>query len=133
MRPMSRPETASPFLVAALAVLALAACDDGTGAPAGPEPTPNRPPLPSGTVSAQTVPVGQTITVDVAANFTDPDGDVLTYAAASSNVGIASVSVSGSGVAVTGVAAGGATVTATASAMAVRSSSASPPRHPVKG
>ena len=44
----------------------------------------------------------------------DPDGDVLTYAAASSNVGIASVSVSGSDVAVTSMAAGSATVTVTA-------------------
>ena len=52
--------------------------------------------------------------VDVSSYFSDPDGDALSYTAASSNAGVASVSVSGSSVAVTALAKGVATVTVTA-------------------
>ncbi|MCY3944496.1 MAG: Ig-like domain-containing protein, partial [Gemmatimonadetes bacterium] len=61
-----------------------------------------------------TVEVGSTESVDLAAYFSDPDGDVLTYTASSSNTSIATVSVSGDIVQVTAVAAGNATVTVTA-------------------
>ena len=74
----------------------------------------NRAPIAAGTVPAQTVNVGGTVTVDASSYFSDPDGDALTYTAASSDAGVASVSVSGSDVTVTGVAAGSATVTVSA-------------------
>ena len=61
-----------------------------------------------------TVKVGSTESVDLAAYFSDPDGDELTYTASSSNTGIATVSVSGATAQVTGVAAGSATVDVTA-------------------
>ena len=50
----------------------------------------------------------------VSGYFEDPDGDVLTYGAASSDAGVARVAVSGDMVTVTGVSAGTATVTVTA-------------------
>ncbi len=62
-----------------------------------------------------TVEVGSTESVDLAAYFSDPDGDELTYTASSSNTGIATVSVSGATAQVTGVTAGSATVDVTAS------------------
>jgi len=66
-------------------------------------PTP--PPLDAGAAAHQ---------VDVAAYFSDPDGDALTYAAESSNGNVATVSTTGSAVSVTPVAKGTATITATA-------------------
>ena len=95
----------------ALMVLWTAACgDSGTG----PAPAPNLAPLASGSVSPQTVAVGQTVTVNMASYFTDPDGDPLTFTATSSNAASASVAVSGSVVTVTGIARGVVTVTVTA-------------------
>ncbi|MCY3943065.1 MAG: Ig-like domain-containing protein, partial [Gemmatimonadetes bacterium] len=61
-----------------------------------------------------TVEVGSTEPVDLAAHFSDPDGDELMYGASSSNTSIATVSVSGATAQVTAVAAGNATVTVTA-------------------
>lgn len=58
--------------------------------------------------------VDSAVAVDVAAYFTDPDGDTLTYAAVSSSEANATVTVAGSAVTVTGVAAGSAMVTVTA-------------------
>ncbi len=92
------------------AVTWVAACGDS--APTAPPP--NQAPLATGSIPAQTVPVGQTATVDVSANFSDPDGGVLTFTAGSSNAGVASVAVSGGVVTVTAVAQGTATVTVTA-------------------
>ncbi len=57
---------------------------------------PNRPPAPVGTIGAQTIEVGQSVTVDVAGHFSDPDGDPLTYTAVSETVAVAGTSVSGS-------------------------------------
>ena len=76
--------------------------------------TPNRAPEAVGTIPNQTMDAGSSRSVDVSSNFRDPDGDALTYTAASSVRSVASVSVSGSRVRVTGVAAGSATVTVTA-------------------
>ena len=53
--------------------------------------------------------------MDVTASFSDPDGDELTYAAASSDTTVATVSTDGAMVTVTAVGAGSATVTVTAS------------------
>ncbi|MCY3704267.1 MAG: Ig-like domain-containing protein [Gammaproteobacteria bacterium] len=97
----------------ALIVLWTAACGDGGTGPA-PAPAPNRAPLASGSITPQTVAAGQTATINVASYFTDPDGDALTFTAASSNAATASVSVSGSVVTVTAAARGIATVTVTA-------------------
>ena len=76
----------------------------------------NRDPVPEGTIDALTVTAGETATAvdDVSENFSDPDGDELTYTAASSADSVATVSVSGAEVNVTGMAAGSATVTVTA-------------------
>ena len=74
----------------------------------------NRAPRAVGEIAAQTVTAGSSVAVDVSGNFSDPDGDDLTYTAASSDDATATVSVSGAMVTVTGVAAGSATVTVTA-------------------
>ena len=67
-----------------------------------------------GTIAAQTVTAGQSVTVDVVANFSDADMDTLTYRAMSDPTSHATVSVSGSMVTITGVSAGMATITVTA-------------------
>ena len=59
--------------------------------------------------------VGGTIPLDVADNFTDPNGDELTFTAVSSATGTATVEVSGSELTITGVGDGTATITVTAS------------------
>lgn len=91
-----------------------AACGDGEPDVMGPAPVPNRAPEPVGTIPARTLPVGDTATVDVAPHFRDPDGDVLSYTATSSNADIVGVSLSGSSVTVTAVARGVGTITVTA-------------------
>ena len=95
-----------------------ATCGGGDGG-TGPDPTPptpaNRAPTAVGSLNALTIEVGAEVTVNVASNFSDPDGDALTYSAATSDAAVASASVSGSTVAVTGVGAGTATITVTAS------------------
>ena len=75
---------------------------------------PNRQPEPVGTISDQTVEVGETATVDLSPYFEDPDGDALTYTARSSNSGVARASVSGSTLTITAVAKGTTNVTVTA-------------------
>ena len=75
---------------------------------------PNRAPEPLGTIPDWDVYVGDTVTVDVAAYFVEPDGQVLEYVAASSSAATAAVTVSGSMVAVAGTAVGGVVVTVTA-------------------
>ena len=74
----------------------------------------NQAPMAEGEIAAQNVKVGESATVDVSGNFSDPDDDELMYMAASSDDDIATASVSGAEVTVTGVAAGSATVTVTA-------------------
>ena len=71
----------------------------------------NRPPAPAGSIPAQNVDVGATATLDVASYFSDPDGDVLRYAATTSNANAVSVSMSGSTLTLTGAALGTAAVT----------------------
>ena len=108
---MPRPCARPVLLTTALVALSTTACGDGSTEPA---PTPNRAPLPSGSIPAQTVGVAETATLNLAGYFTDPDGDALTYGAASSDVTIASVAVSGSVLTISGVASGAAAVTVTA-------------------
>ena len=95
----------------AVAVLWAAACGDSGPETTGPTPAPNRGPEAVSTIAAHTVSAGETATVDVSPYFRDPDGDALSYAAASSNAGVAGVSMASSSVTVTGLAKGAATVT----------------------
>ncbi|MCY4482184.1 MAG: hypothetical protein OXC12_04845 [Spirochaetaceae bacterium] len=115
-----------------MVVVALAACQGAAGAPGEPgppgppgptpttptpeptEPPAEQPPATVGTIAAVTVAVGATHMVDVAANFSEPEGEALTYSADSDDTAAATVSVSGSVVSVTGVADGTATITVTA-------------------
>ena len=101
-------------VLAVAAVVWAAACGDGEPDVMGPAPVPNRAPEAVGTIPGRTLPVGGTETVDVSPHFRDPDGDVLSYTAVSSNAGIVGVSVSGSAVTVTAVARGVGTITVTA-------------------
>ncbi len=101
--------------LAPLAVAWAAACaGDGGATDPGPAPQPNRPPVASGSIPAQTMTAGESVTVSVGGLFSDPDGDALTFTAISSNAGVASVSLSGGNLTITAVAAGSATVTVTA-------------------
>ena len=75
---------------------------------------PNREPQAVGTISERTLSVGETEMVNVSSYFTDPDGDTLSYTAASSNAGVAEASVSGSSVVIAALARGVVTVTVTA-------------------
>ena len=71
-------------------------------------------PVVSGSIPDQTVFVGESVRVSLASGFSDPDGDAMSYSAASFAPRVASVTVAGSDVAVTGVSAGTASVTVTA-------------------
>ena len=111
-------------LITAGATVGVATCggDGGTEptpvtppTPPTPPPPANRAPTASGSIAAQTVLVGESVSVNVQSNFTDPDGNTLSFAAASSDEAVATASVSGSDVTINGVAAGSATVTVTAS------------------
>ena len=77
---------------------------------------PNRAPEVRGRIPDQSLAEGgRAASLDVSGNFTDPDGDALSYAAASSDGGVASASVSGATVTVRPASRGTATVTVTAS------------------
>ena len=75
---------------------------------------PNRAPVAEGSVSAQTIEVGDTATVDMSPFFSDPDGDALSYSAVTSDTTVAAALVADSTVMVTAVAKGEATITVTA-------------------
>ena len=72
---------------------------------------PNRTPGAVGSMQPRTVEVDAAYTTDVTGFFTDPDGDELVYAAASSNVAVAVISISGGDLTVTAIAKGEAMVT----------------------
>ena len=74
----------------------------------------NAAPMAGDAIADQTVTAGETVDVDVSGNFSDPDGDDLTYTAMSGDMAVATVSVTGSMVTVMGVSAGMATITVTA-------------------
>ena len=74
------------ILGAALLAAWLASCGDGSTEPEPTlQPPPNRTPVTAGSIPAQAIVAGTRATVDVSSYFTDPDGDALTYAAASSD------------------------------------------------
>ena len=80
----------------------------------GPFCVSNRAPQPVGSIPALELDSDDAATINVSPYFSDPDGDVLTYSASSSNTGVARASVSGVDVAVSAVGVGAATVTVTA-------------------
>ena len=100
----------------AAAVTLLPACggDDKRQTPTGPTPTTNRAPEPAGSIPAQAVPLGESVDLDAAQYFSDPDGDALTFAATSSNPDVAAVSVTGSTVRIAGESLGRADIEITA-------------------
>ena len=75
---------------------------------------PNRVPVVVGGIAGLEVEVDSVAAVEVAAYFTDPDGDSLEYSASSSDATRASIAVTGNTLAVTGVAKGSAAVTVVA-------------------
>ena len=80
------------------------------------EPPPsNRSPEAVGQIAPRTLEAGGSETLDVSSRFSDPDNDELAYAAASSDMSVATAAASGSAVTVTAVASGEAVVTVTAS------------------
>lgn len=80
------------------------------------EPPENRAPEAVGTIPVQALTAGGGAgSVDVEQYFSDPDGDALTYTAASSNTGILTASVTGSVVILSPMAAGSVEVTVVAS------------------
>ena len=76
---------------------------------------PNRPPEVTDSIPDQTPQAGDTVSVNLAQHFSDPDGDDVAYEASSSDVAVASASVSGSVLTIAAVGSGTASVTVTAS------------------
>ena len=75
---------------------------------------PNRTPTPVGTIPAQSLTEGGTKSLVLAAYFTDPDGDALTYTAANANPAVALGTVSGSVLTIRAVSVGFSAITITA-------------------
>ncbi len=93
-------------LAAALAGAVVAACEES--------PLANRAPVVTDEISGAEVLVRDSLTVDLASHFEDPDGDALRYEAESSPAEEAGVAVAGSVLTVTALAWGEAKVTVTA-------------------
>ena len=74
----------------------------------------NRPPVAVGVVPRQDMSPGTSRNVEVSSYFSDPDGDVLSYEATSSNTAVVTAGVSGSVVTINAVADGTATVSVSA-------------------
>lgn len=102
------------LLIPAVLVAAMAVYSCGGDETVTPAPPANRPPVATGTIPAANIFVDDTVTVDVSAYFSDPDGDRLSYDATVSPGTVASVSVAGSVVTIVGAARGLGTVTVTA-------------------
>ena len=100
------------FVFVALVAGGVASCGETESMPTVPDP-PNRAPVAQGSISPQTITAGQSAAVHVASNFSDPDGDPLTYEAVTSDAGVAGVSVAGATITIAAVAAGNATITVT--------------------
>lgn len=86
--------------------LFLASCAEHTIAPD--MLPPNQPPTVSGSIPDQRLSgPGEATTLDVSGHFSDPDGDALAYAAASSDTSVVTVSMAGSAATLTGGSTGG--------------------------
>ena len=77
--------------------------------------TANRPPVAQGGIPIQDVDAGETVSVDMSSYFTDPDGNLLTYRAFTSNASVATAFIPDHVVTIRGESAGNATITITAS------------------
>ena len=75
----------------------------------------NQAPVAQGTIPSQNLDAGESVRITVSSYFRDPDGDRLSYTAATSDAAVATASVAGSVVTVAGESAGNATITVTAS------------------
>lgn len=75
---------------------------------------PNRPPMTHGSLDPVTAEVGTAVTIDVSGNFSEPDGQTLTYSGASSDPAVATVTVNQSVIIVNSLAHGTTTITITA-------------------
>ncbi|MXW16306.1 MAG: hypothetical protein F4123_13760 [Gemmatimonadetes bacterium] len=75
---------------------------------------PNRAPVATGTIESLTIDVGATATIDVSSYFSEPDGQTLTYSAASSDADVASVITNQQIIIVSSQAHGTALITVTA-------------------
>ena len=105
---MRRPDRRKLLI---LIVLPTLSCGDGSTEP---KPQPNRAPVVADAIPAQVVITGETTSVDLSRYFSDPDGDVLTYGAESSDATVVTVGVSGSLLTLAAMTRGTATVTVTA-------------------
>ena len=114
MRPMRLLTLLCLTIGAALWTATCGGGDTTVTPPPPPPPPANRAPTAVGSLGTLTIEVGAEVTVNVASNFNDPDGDALTYSAATSDAAVATASVSGATVAVTGAGAGTANITVTA-------------------
>ena len=93
-----RRQHALPLWIVRGVVVALAAtlqltCGNGTTEP---PVEPNRGPAPVGTIPPQELAHGDSASVNLSGYFSDPDRDPLSFAATSSDPGIASAAVMGS-------------------------------------
>ncbi len=104
-----RRPAAGHLLIPALLIAALTTCgDDDISAP----PDVNRPPQLIAGISNQLVP--DSLSLDLSAYFTDPDGDPLTFTAESADPGIARIAVSDNTATIQAVVAGSTRMTVTA-------------------
>ena len=94
------------WLLSALVALAVAACGDDISAP---PPDPNERPRLTAGISHQIV--SDSVTLDLSAYFADPDGDALTFSAASSDTAVARTEVAGDIAVIFAVVSGSARVT----------------------
>lgn len=112
---MSRPR---PFhLVAFAAITIMAGCGGGDGNGNGtitPPTQPNQAPRAVGNLGELELALRAEVIHDVSNNFSDPDGDRLSFTATSSDPGIAGAQASDANITITGVAPGTATITVTA-------------------
>ena len=74
----------------------------------------NQAPVAQDTVPAQTLFMGDTVSVNLAAYFSDPDGDALSYSVATSDANAVSASISGSLISMRALTRGASTLTVTA-------------------
>ena len=75
---------------------------------------PNQPPVPVGTIPAQSLTPGQWVSISVSSYFRDPEGGALSFSASTSNPAVANVAVSGDVVTITHAGTGTAIVNAIA-------------------
>ena len=75
----------------------------------------NQPPAVADSIPAQTLVADRAVTFDLSGYFGDPDGDALTYAAASGDTAVAAAGIEGDTLTISGVRQGATAVTVTAS------------------